>query len=159
MNAFNVKGMTHRDNLISNTKVDTISLSTTDVGKYSEAYKYIITDSFLQKRIFITNKLSGTFYSFFVDEIKENNMQTFSSLDDSNDTICTYLTELSKTTKKENAEYILSFSILGNHVDLFAEIKERKWENTPFGDSTVYFFHFNSNGVLDSVFKKDFSGL
>jgi len=131
---------------------------------YNKAYNYVITDSlFFGKPINVSNKLTGTSYVWFVEEIvgnKDSNSRfmEFLELDEkysSNDFLCSNIVHLFK--KFPHPHSTLFFSKIINN-DMFVGVRISNF-SSPFGDSVLYYFIFDSDGNIEYVHKKELCGL
>jgi len=132
---------------------------------YSNAYNYIATDSlFSEKSINVSNKLVGTCYMCFFNELKgNNNIESFynklSMLDEKytfNDSIYKHFDEwFIRYTKSDT---VLAFSAIIDH-ELFAEVYLGNLNNKGFGETVFYYFTFDLNGNIKFIHKKKMFGL
>ena len=131
---------------------------------YVHAYNYIISDSlFAEKVTNVSNKLTGTCYSCFYNEIKRNNdLEVYCSyyiLDEKYALIDSVHVQFdTQFVKHENPEFIIRFSPIVNN-ELFADVGMSKFYNTPFGETVYYYFKFSSEGNIKLVHKKRMYGL
>jgi len=131
---------------------------------YARAYNYITTDSlFVEKVVNVSNKLTGTCYSCFYNEIKGyNDLEAYYSyytLDRKYALIDSVHTQFDvQFAKHENVEIVINFSAIVNN-ELFANVDMSKFTNTHFGETVFYYFRFDSEGNIELVYKKKMHGL
>lgn len=137
----------------------------TDSVVYSNAYNYIVADSlFSGKSVNVSNKLTGTCYICFFNELKGENDPTIfyeklSKLDEkyaingsSNEHFKKWFVEY------EESEIRLFFSEITNR-ELFAEIQIGNFGINSLGEKVFYYFTFYLDGDIESVRKKVMHGL
>lgn len=136
-------------------------------AKYSAAYEYIAKDTpILRKKIHVSNNLISTCYLCFFDELCKNNpnkellYKHLDQLDKINfeQEVLTCPCFDSIFVRYKNADAILSFSkIIEN--SLFAEVQIGDFGEKSFGEHIYYYFIFESDSIIKTVYKKKMHGL
>lgn len=140
---------------------DTVKISAKDCVKYQTAFNRIASEICVTYRdINVSHVLMGTAYIFFEGVLKpDKTMEDLYILDEkSRSTLPAYIDFTNLFPDNNESRYVLSFSeIVGG--DLFGEVKDRRWNNSFFGNSIVFFFRFNEDGTISFVYKRTFDGL